>query len=79
VKTGVMMVDPKLMKVGDIFKLATGSPAIDAADTRYSMLVSDDFEGQPRDGKPDIGADEVSTAPVKAGPLKDTDVGPLAP
>src|SRR5213075_762820 len=31
VTTGVMMVDPKLMKVGDIFAIAPGSPAIDSA------------------------------------------------
>jgi Chondroitinase B len=79
VKTGTTTVDPKLMKVGEIFKIAAGSPAVDAADTRFSMLVTDDFEGQPRDGKPDIGADEVTTAPVKAGLLGEADVGPMAP
>jgi hypothetical protein len=35
--------------------------------------------GQPRTGKLDIGADELSTAPSLYGPLEPKDVGPDAP
>jgi hypothetical protein len=77
VTTGVMMMDPKLVKMGDVFKLAVGSPAIDAAEATYPF-VTDDIDGQPR-AKPDIGADEISTAPVKFGILTPADVGPMAP
>jgi poly(beta-D-mannuronate) lyase len=39
----------------------------------------DDVDGQKREGKPDLGADEYSTTPVLRGPLTQTDVGPDAP
>jgi hypothetical protein len=73
----VRLVDPKLVKVGEIFKLATGSLAIDGADGSFTF-VTDDFEGQPR-SKPDVGADEFSSAGTTAGLLDESDVGPAAP
>ncbi|MBL9186649.1 MAG: polysaccharide lyase 6 family protein [Opitutaceae bacterium] len=54
-----------------------GSPVIDAAKGDYPTITVD-FEGQTREGAKDIGADEVSTAPVAARLLKPADVGPLA-
>jgi hypothetical protein len=75
--TGVMRVDPKLVKIGEVFKIGPGSPAIDAADARFPFVV-DDIDGKPR-VMPDIGADEVSSSAAKYGLLKETDVGPLAP
>jgi hypothetical protein len=73
----LMNVDAKLVKMGDVFKLGAGSPAIDAA-TQPFPFATEDQDGQPRQ-KPDIGADEISSAPVKVGPLRESDVGPLAP
>ena len=49
--------------MGDVFRLAAGSPAIDAADSGFP-LVTDDIDGQPRSGKPDMGADEFLMAPM---------------
>jgi hypothetical protein len=34
------------------------------------------MDGQPRDGQPDVGADEASTAPGTRRPLTRLDVGP---
>jgi len=75
----VKMMDPKLTKMGDLFLIATGSPAIDAGDLAMFPFLTDDIDGRPRVGKPDVGALEVSTAPAKFGLLKETDVGPMAP
>ena len=72
-----MMADPKLVRVGDMWKLGPGSPAIDAAVGMYPF-VTEDMEGQPR-MKNDVGADELSTAPGIARPLTEADVGPNAP
>ena len=71
------MVDPKLTKVGDIFAIAAGSPAIDAAGAGIPY-VTDDIDGRPRD-KPDVGADEVSSQMARWGLLGEADVGPMAP
>ena len=73
----VRVADPMFAKSGDLFKLAAGSPAVDAADPSFSF-VSDDIEGQPRI-KPDIGADERSSSPAIYGVLTEKDVGPAAP
>jgi hypothetical protein len=78
VSDGVMMMDPKLVKVGDIFQIAAGSPAIDAADTAMYPFVIDDIDGKPRT-KADVGANEVSSSPAKYGILTEADVGPMAP
>jgi hypothetical protein len=74
---GMMMVDPKLTKVGDIFRISAGSPAIDAVTEMFEFL-NEDIDGRPRN-KPDIGAQELSMDPGKYGLLKETDVGPMAP
>jgi len=74
---GTIMVDPKLVKTGDVFSIGSGSPAIDAA-TQPFTFVTDDIEGKPRVA-PDIGANEISSAPAMFGLLKLTDVGPMAP
>jgi poly(beta-D-mannuronate) lyase len=70
------IVDPRLIRVGELLKLANGSPAIDAA-ARFPFVVVD-VDGQPRT-IPDIGADERSTAPEAYRPLTPADVGPAAP
>jgi hypothetical protein len=73
----IRFVDAKLTKVGEIWKLATGSPAIDGASAMFSF-VTEDFEGQPR-VTPDVGADEWSSATATNGLLGPSDVGPAAP
>jgi poly(beta-D-mannuronate) lyase len=67
-----------LVKMGDIFRIAAGSPAIDAA-TMTFPFVTDDIDGRPRMGKFDLGAEEMSAGPGKFGLLSEKDVGPLAP
>ena len=56
------------------FHLQSGSPAIDAATGTYTA-VTVDMDGQSRSGTKDIGADEVSTAPVIAQILSTSMVG----
>jgi hypothetical protein len=76
---GVMTVmDPKLVKMGDLFLLGDGSPAIDAGDNTMFPFVMDDILGRPR-MKADVGANEWSTAPAKYGLITEADVGPMAP
>jgi hypothetical protein len=58
--SGVMMVDAKLMKAGVVFTIGAGSPAVNAAMATFPYVM-DDIQGKPRnDGKPDIGALELS-------------------
>lgn len=72
---GIDEVDPQLMvdSIG-IFRLSSSSAAVDAALGDYGVL--DDFDGQPRIGLLDVGADEFSSAPVIRLPLQPEDVGP---
>jgi hypothetical protein len=67
--------DPKLARdpAGE-YHLQKGSPAIDAAKGSYAAVTMD-MDAQARTGKPDVGADEFSTAPVKAKVLDPSDVG----
>jgi hypothetical protein len=74
----IKVANPMLMMKDGIWRLAAGSPAIDAALGTYDF-IKEDIDGQPRD-KGDVGADELSTAPmVHSGPITDKDVGPNAP
>jgi poly(beta-D-mannuronate) lyase len=73
----VKMVDPKLVKDGEIFRIAAGSPAIDAADPKFTVM--DDIDGNPRSGKLDVGADEFQLGGTLKAPLTTKDVGPMAP
>ncbi|NKE62756.1 lyase [Lentzea sp. PSKA42] len=76
--SGYKSVDPKLVKdANGLFRLASGSPAIDASAGSYSY-VSRDFDPQARSGKPDVGADEYSTSAIRKA-LTKADVGPTAP
>lgn len=70
----IRVADPRLVADGEIAHLAAGSPAVDAA-TGDFPYVTDDVDGQPRDARPDIGADELSIAPVARHPLTVADVG----
>jgi len=79
VGSGVMVVDAKLMKVGQLFTIAAGSPAVNAGLPAFAYVM-DDIDGRARDdGKPDVGALEVSPQAPKFGLLSEADVGPMAP
>src|SRR6185295_3223365 len=69
--SGYKKVDPKLAASGGVSHLGAGSPAIDGSVGSYG--VTEDMDGQPRMGTPDVGADEYSTAPVKRHPLTAAD------
>jgi poly(beta-D-mannuronate) lyase len=73
----VKVVDPALVKMGDVFRLSANSPAIDAALGDFAF-VADDMDGQPR-ARPDVGADEWSDAIPRVRALTAADVGPDAP
>jgi len=68
-------IDPKIAKdKNGAWHLQKGSPAIDAVKgDAYKVAV--DMDGQDRSGKLDVGADEFSSAPVKARILNPSDVG----
>ncbi len=71
------VVDPKLLAADEtgVRHLSSASPAIDAALGVFdSVLV--DMDGQLRDTKKDIGADEYSTSAKLIMPIKASDVGP---
>ncbi len=71
--------NPLLSLAADgLYRPSTNSPAIDAALGNYTNVV-DDMDGQPRVDPKDIGADELSAAPISRGPVKLSDVGPVAP
>lgn len=72
---GVRVADPRLLREKGLFRLSPGSPAVDAA---LPVPVAFDIDGQPRLGRPDVGADELSEAPVTNIPLTPSDVGPGA-
>ena len=56
-----------------IYRPKSGSAAIDAGTPNS---ISTDLDGQPRDKKVDIGADEQGKAPIKNHPLSPKEVGP---
>jgi poly(beta-D-mannuronate) lyase len=68
-------IDPKLLRnATGTFHLQKGSPAINAAKKDYPD-ISVDMDGQTRTSKLDTGADEFSSAEVKARILNPSDVG----
>ncbi|PYX88879.1 MAG: hypothetical protein DMG67_16315 [Acidobacteria bacterium] len=77
-RAGFTVVDPRLTTVNGIQKLSAGSPAIGFANANFFPFVTDDMDGQARDGAPDAGADEFSSAPITRRPLTTADVGPTA-
>lgn len=75
-RPGILEVDPQLAQDADgIWRPSGTSPAVDGAAT--SPLFTVDMDGQARSGLYDIGADEVSAAPILSGPLTTDDVGAL--
>ncbi|HEY0714607.1 MAG TPA: polysaccharide lyase 6 family protein, partial [Polyangia bacterium] len=67
-----------LMMVDGMWRLPSGSPAIDAAATAFDF-VTEDVDGDKRTGKADVGADEFAAGPPMRRPLTEADVGPNAP
>jgi hypothetical protein len=75
----IRVVDPMLVKMGEVFRISAGSPAVGAAVAGDFAFVMDDIDGQPRASR-DVGADGWSTAAVaRRGPLTPADVGPESP
>ncbi|MEQ8848895.1 chondroitinase-B domain-containing protein [Botrimarina sp.] len=74
---GVTVADPQMVVGSDgLFRLSPDSPAVDAAASGYTHVAPIDFDGQPRIGLSDIGADELSDAVMVRKPLEERDVGP---
>jgi poly(beta-D-mannuronate) lyase len=85
--SGYKTIDPLLTPDADgIYRLQSGGSAHNAGrgarDAYGNWLrfefVSVDQDGQSRDAAPDIGADEISRAPIRARMLTTNDVGPFA-
>jgi poly(beta-D-mannuronate) lyase len=73
-RPGISEVDPQLVQGLDgLWRLSSTSPAIDGA--TISALFTDDMDGQARIGLFDIGADELTGAPIVRIPLTTDDVG----
>ncbi|WBQ01905.1 polysaccharide lyase 6 family protein [Kribbella sp. CA-293567] len=76
---GFTRADPKLSAGTDgVYRLGSGSAAINATSMNHSSRVTDDVDGQPRTAPYDVGADEYSTATLVRRPLTAADVGPNA-
>ncbi len=74
VSAGIQRIDPMMMLGGDgLFRPAKNSPAMDSG---VRSDVSTDMDGQIRDGKKDIGADEYSDSIIIRHPLTADEVGP---
>lgn len=69
--------DISMVKGNDaVWRLDAASSAVNAAVGRYEFVITD-LDGQKRDDKKDVGADEYSPLELKKLPLQKTDVGPL--
>ncbi|HTX22955.1 MAG TPA: polysaccharide lyase 6 family protein [Candidatus Aquilonibacter sp.] len=76
---GFKVVDPKLKRdANGEYHLSAGSPAVGAGVGSFPY-VTVDMDGQPRGVKMDVGADQISKAPVINRILTVADVGPNAP
>ncbi|MBO9617640.1 MAG: polysaccharide lyase 6 family protein [Niabella sp.] len=72
---GYQLKDPMLVKdAAGIYRLAKGSPAIGKGDADFPV-VTVDMDGQPRNGKWDIGADQYSNEKIVVHVLNATEVG----
>jgi poly(beta-D-mannuronate) lyase len=71
--SGIITQNPLLSLMNGLYRPSNGSPLINAASGAY---VTEDMDGQIRDGNPDIGADEYSNTLITRKPLTPGDVGP---
>jgi poly(beta-D-mannuronate) lyase len=78
-KDQLRVVKIELSKDRSVQRPVPGSQNIDAAAGDFSQQIKIDIDGQPRSGRYDVGADEVSSAPVTNRPLTPADVGPMSP
>ncbi|MDQ3439900.1 MAG: polysaccharide lyase 6 family protein, partial [Planctomycetota bacterium] len=73
---GIKIVDPKNQKGEDgVYRAGADSPVRDAAEGDHAK-VETDVDAQPRAGKKDVGADEISDEKRGNKPLSPGDVGP---
>jgi poly(beta-D-mannuronate) lyase len=80
IPSGFKRADPKLTAGTDgVYRLGSGSAAVNAASLDHDGQVIDDLDGQARTAPYDVGADEYSTAAPVRRPLTSADVGPSAP
>ena len=71
---GIKIIDPNLVPGRDgLYRLSQNSPAVDSG---VKSGIADDMDGQVRDNKKDIGADEYSGAKIIHHPLTPDEVGP---
>jgi poly(beta-D-mannuronate) lyase len=76
---GFTRADPKLSAGTDgVYRLGSGSAAINATSMNHASRVTDDVDGHTRTAPYDVGADEYSTATPVRRPLTAADVGPAA-
>ncbi|MET7283947.1 polysaccharide lyase 6 family protein [Kribbella sp. NPDC005582] len=76
---GFTRADPKLTAGSDgVYRLGSGSAAINATTANHATRVTDDLDGHARTAPYDVGADEYTTAAPVRRPLLPTDVGPNA-
>jgi poly(beta-D-mannuronate) lyase len=74
---GVRVGDPMLVMTKGVWRLDRRSPLVGAAMGKFGEVV-DDIDGQLRGERKDVGADQVSDAPVRRRPLTAQDVRPWA-
>jgi len=76
---GYVSIDPLLKPDNKgVFHIQSGSPAIGKSIGSF-QYVTTDIDGQVRKGKPDIGADQLSSAKIINPILTTDEVGPNAP
>jgi poly(beta-D-mannuronate) lyase len=75
---GFTTMDPGIVKMDEMMRIAESSPIRGHADKRYDPLVTTDLNGQPRGETPDVGADQYGTT-GRSRPLTARDVGPKSP
>lgn len=71
--SGIITQNPLISLTNGLYRPSGSSPLINAATGSY---VTQDMDGQSRDGNPDIGADEYSNTMITRRPLSPQDVGP---
>ena len=73
---GIKSVEVKMDRGESGLLRAGKDAAVRGAAEVESANIKTDIDGQPRDGKFDVGCDQVSDTPITNRPLKATDVGP---
>lgn len=73
---GIKLIDPLFVKGSDgLWRPSSQSPAIKSAIGKYEF-VTDDIDGQKRNGPKDAGCDQITNTITKYKPLTKNDVGP---